>query len=236
MGKNVNRRNWAVIGWQKMFLFLVVFSMPIFVSGQTINQVDDQGRKQGYWEKKGENGKVKYKGQFENDVPIGEFTYYDEKGVLASKMEFISSDSARATHFHSNGTKSGEGLYVNKKKEGKWQLYDSKGVLASEQVYHEGLKHGEQVIYNLDGSISRQTYFVNDVENGYRKTYDSQGVLLTEGEIKDGNMEGMQIWYRNGIINIKGAYKHAVPDGEWVYYDADGKPYRTENYELGIKK
>lgn len=49
-------------------------------------------------------------------------------------------------------------------------------------------------------------------------------------------MDGVQIWYRNGVINIKGAYKHAVQDGDWIFYDADGQPNKTEHYDLGIKK
>jgi len=219
-----------------------IFTFSIFLfflfTGNALlaqNKVDDQGRKQGAWEKKEKNGKTKYKGQFKDDIPYGKFKYYDEKGILETVMDFQSADTALATHYHNNGKKAAYGYYVNQKKEGKWRFYDKKGVLANEQVYSEGKKNGELKVYNLNGSISRETFFIDDIENGYRKTYDSEGVLLTEGEIKDGQPDGMQIWYRSGNIIIKGAYKHSVPDGEWVYYDADGKPYRTELYDLGVK-
>ena len=214
-----------------IFLFFVFTGNALLAQ----NKVDDQGQKQGYWEKRQENGKVKYKGQFNDNIPYGKFKYYDEKGVLETTMEFISEDTALATHFHNNGKKAAYGYYVNQQKEGKWRFYDKKGVLANEQEYHEGKKNGPLKVYNLNGTISRETFFVDDIENGYRKTYDSEGKLLTEGEIKDGQPDGMQIWYRSGTINIKGAYKHSVPDGEWIYYDADGKPYRTELYDLGVK-
>jgi len=219
-----------------------IYSISIFLfflfTGSTLiaqNKVDDQGKKQGYWEKKGDNGKTRYKGQFKDDIPFGKFKYYDEKGVLETVMAFNNTDTTLATHYHDNGKKAAYGYYVNKQKEGKWRFYDKKGVLANSQEYHTGKKNGALIVYNLNGTISRESYFVEDRENGYRKTYDSEGVLLTEGEISDGQPDGMQIWYRNGKINIKGAYKHSVPDGEWVYYDAEGKPYRNENYELGSK-
>ena len=214
-----------------LFLFFLFTGSVLFAQ----NKVDEQGRKQGVWEKNRENGKVKYRGQFKDDIPYGKFKYYDEKGVLETVMEFKNADTTLATHYHNNGKKAAYGYYVHHKKEGKWRFYDKKGVLANEQVYKKGKKYGELKVYNLNGTISRETFFVDDIENGYRKTYDSEGVLLTEGEVKDGEPNGMQIWYRSGKINIKGAYKHSVPDGEWVYYDANGKPYRTELYDLGVK-
>ena len=216
--------------WMTFLLFT-----GISANAQTKNEMDANGLKQGYWEKKGENGKVKYKGQFKDDVPYGKFKYFDEAGVLSTVLEYSSADTAIGTHFYDNGQKSAYGFYVNQLKEGKWRFYDKNGVLASVVEYQKGVKNGTYLVYNLNGSISRESTYVNDIENGYRKTYDNQGKILTEGQIKDGQMEGMQIWYRSGVINIKGAYKHAVPEGEWIYYDADGKPYRTEHYEFGIK-
>lgn len=218
-----------------LFFLFTFFTGNVAIS-QVKNQTDDQGQKQGVWEKKYDNGKFRYKGQFKDNIPFGKFKYYNEKGVLETILEYQSADTVLATHYHDNGKKSGFGYYVNKQKEGKWRFYDKKGVLANTQEFVQGKKEGAQVVFNLNGSVSRESFYVNDVENGYRKTYDNEGKLLTEGEIKDGHYEGVQIWYRSGQINIKGAYKHSVQDGEWVYYDADGKPYRTEKYELGVKK
>jgi antitoxin component YwqK of YwqJK toxin-antitoxin module len=210
------------------------------VIGQTLlaqadNKTDANGLKQGYWVKKQSNGKVKYRGQFKDDIPYGKFKYYSTKGELASVLEYQTTDSVLATHFHPNGKKSAYGFYVNQKKEGVWRFYDRKGIISSKTTFVNGLKNGEMVVYNLNGSISRETTFTDDVENGYRKTFDSDGNLLTEGAIKDGQMDGLQIIYRNGKINVKGAYKHAVRQGDWEYYDEEGKLYNKEHYELGVK-
>ena len=210
--------------------------MSIQSFGQSENQTDANGRKQGYWVKKHANGNTKYKGQFKDDLPYGKFKYFDPDGTIITILEYTSPDSAIATHFHSNSKKAAFGYYVNKQKEGVWRFYDRTGVLASKETYNVGKKNGEYIVYNLDGSISRSTSFVNGIEEGYRKTYNNVGDLLTEGYIKDGEMDGLQKIYRAGIINIQGSYKHAVKDGEWIYYDEDGEPYRKEYYELGIKK
>ena len=215
------------------FISMMMFVNQAFT--QADNVTDENGLKQGYWVKKEKNGKVKYRGQFKDDVPYGKFKYYNSTGAIVSVLEYQSPDSVLATHSHPNGKKSGYGYYVNQKKEGVWRFYDREGILSSKVTYANNIKNGVYVVYNLNGSISRETVFINDVENGYRKTYDSTGELLTEGEILDGEKDGMQVIYRSGIINIKGAYKHAVRQGDWFFYDQDGKQYKMEHYELGIK-
>lgn len=218
------------------FLVLLFLFSGASLLAQDKNKTDNQGRKQGYWEKVDKNGKLKYKGQFENDVPYGKFKYYDSDGAITLILEFISADTAIATHYHSNSKKAAYGYYVHQKKEGVWRFYDKKGVLASSEEFKNGVKHGKYTVYNLNGTVSRETYYVDGMENGYRKTFDANGKILTEGNIKDGQMDGEQITYRAGVINIRGSYKHAVRDGQWTYYDADGKVYKVELYELGIKK
>lgn len=217
----------------------LVFTMVVIANvtiGQETNKTDGNGWKQGYWEKKRNNGSTKYKGQFKDDKPYGKFKYYDKDGTIITVLEYSSPDTAIATHYHSSGKKAAHGYYIRQKKEGVWRFYDAKGVLSSKETFVDGVKEGEYIVYNLNGSISRESFFVNDVENGYRKTYDSEGKLLTEGNIVDGQMDGLQKIYRDGLLNVQGSYKHAVRDGKWLYYDTDGKLYKTEIYELGIKK
>mgnify|MGYP003309605133 CR=1 FL=1 len=50
----------------------------------SINEVDKKGRKQGEWIKKYDNGVVIYKGEFKDDMPIGEFRRFYETGTLHS--------------------------------------------------------------------------------------------------------------------------------------------------------
>jgi len=220
----------------KIGLVIVFMMTSISVQLNAQNKTDDQGRKQGVWEKKKSDGRLHYRGQFKDDIPYGKFKYYDKTGFIKTLLEYQTPDSVIATHYHGNGKKSAYGYYVNQKKEGVWRFYDRKGVKSSEQIYVNGLKNGKQTIYNLNGSVSRVTFYKNDVENGYRKTFNTDGELLSEGEIRDGHMDGMQKIYRAGKINIEGAYKHSVRDGEWKYYDEKGELYKTEVYELGIKK
>ena len=216
----------------KLLIAIVILLSPVILLAQ--NKTDENGLKQGYCEKKNKTSVI-YKGQFKDGKPYGEFKYY-ERGSIVTVLKYSSTDTALATHYHTNSNKAAVGYYVAKQKEGIWYFYDRSGVLASKENFTQGIKNGEYIIYNLNGTISRETEFVNGVENGYRKTYDSDHKILTEGFIKDGKMDGVQKIYRGGTISVMGSYKHAVRDGEWIYYDENGNEYKKDYYELGIKK
>ena len=50
-------------------LILLLSCVPFFSFSQSINKVDAAGKKQGVWQKTYESGKLRYKGQFNNDIP-----------------------------------------------------------------------------------------------------------------------------------------------------------------------
>ena len=66
--------------------FIVILIIPFISIGQTINIIDDQGKKQGSWYKYYNNGNIKYKGQFKDDVPQGLFFYYYNSGELRTSL------------------------------------------------------------------------------------------------------------------------------------------------------
>ncbi len=64
---------------------LTIFSLSILTAQNT---VDENGKKQGEWEKKYPNGKIRYKGQFKDDLEVGTFDFFDKRGKWVSKREF----------------------------------------------------------------------------------------------------------------------------------------------------
>ena len=68
-------------------LFLLAFSFS--VNAQDINLLNSNGKKQGVWKKTYENGKIRYTGTFNNDVPVGIFYYYYKSGELQLEKEFF---------------------------------------------------------------------------------------------------------------------------------------------------
>lgn len=218
-----------------IYVFGVIIAVlcPSISIAQGLNYTDANGLKQGVWKAKLTTGGGKYKGQFKDDIPFGTFKYYDKRGAIISSLKYISNDSAVISYFHSNDRVSAKGSYVDQFRHGVWEFYDQGGILKSRKNYIYGTENGIYIVYNKNGTRSRETSYVDGIENGYRKTYNIQGEILTEGDIVDGHMNGRQIIYSAGKISVQGAYKHAVKDGEWTYYDKKGDIYKKEVYLLG---
>ena len=80
-------------------LLLCFLLVPFVLIGQTINKVDEYGKKQGLWLKKHKNGNLRYKGEFKDDKPQGLFFHYYKSGELQVEKEYFHNGKAVATHF-----------------------------------------------------------------------------------------------------------------------------------------
>ena len=217
-------------------LFLSLITIPVQLVAQ-LNQVDDQGLKQGKWEKRYSNGNVKYKGTFKDDKPVGEFIYYDYKLNMVAKVNHLGNDSASAILYHNNKQVEGEGMYYKQEKTGFWKFYDNTGAISAVESFKNGVKNGPSKTYFLNGQVSRETMYLNGFETGYRVDYYEDGTKRFEGRVIDGVFEGeITFYYSNGKPKMSGVYSNAVRDGIWTYYDENGLPTRYEHYEKGELK
>jgi antitoxin component YwqK of YwqJK toxin-antitoxin module len=218
-------------------LFSVFLSFSLFAQGD-INKIDANGLKQGTWEKKFENGQVRYRGQFVDDKPVGTFFYYYEEGGKSYEVAYESeSDVSHAKFFHKNGVVMSEGDYFKRQKQGVWKFYDGKTVLSMVETYEAGILNGTQIVYYLNGKPSSKTPYVNGLKNGPFVEYFSNGKIKTEGTFLDDNYDQeFKQYYSDGTIYAEGQYRAAVKDGQWVYYAEDGQIMVQELWEHGKMK
>ena len=87
------------------FLLLLNFLTISILFAQPVNKTDSLGRKQGAWKKyKGDT--LIYQGQFRNDIPFGDFSYYFADGKVKSKVKYSENGLiANTVVYHSNGKK-----------------------------------------------------------------------------------------------------------------------------------
>jgi antitoxin component YwqK of YwqJK toxin-antitoxin module len=199
------------------------------------NQVDEKGRKQGFWRQMDEQGRIRYEGQFKDDVPYGEFKYFYDDGNLKA-LSVISDQGARSytKTYHRNGRLMSEGLYVDQLKDSVWKYLDARGNLLTTETYEAGLKHGESKTYEPDGRVSEIVNYVNDEKDGTWKQFFRNGNLKLHAHYKKGLLHGeAQYYFLNGNVSSNGAYNNGVKDGEWNYYDEKGAPTRTETWKDG---
>ena len=126
---------------RKLLLYLLL--VPSIALSQTINQVDENGKKQGIWSKNHKNGKLRYKGEFKDDKAQGLFFFYYTSGELHVEKEFFHNGEAAATHFfYKDGTLQSSGLYVGELKDSTWNYYSSDSILVMSEQYQKGKLNG----------------------------------------------------------------------------------------------
>jgi antitoxin component YwqK of YwqJK toxin-antitoxin module len=218
--------------------FLVACISVFSQNGQLLNQTDKEGRKQGQWIKKYQNGNVMYDGFFSNDKPAGEFKRYYDDSTLKSVLVFSKNGTeAKAILYYSDGLVTSAGKYVNQLKEGKWQFFSSstKGLLVSEVEYSGDKKNGLTVKYYPDSTIAEKIHYVNDLRHGEYLKFYPDGTLTLKTIYWNGKLNGkFEAFFENGKPEFLGHYKNDLREGIWIIYRKDGSQRFKTEYTLGI--
>jgi antitoxin component YwqK of YwqJK toxin-antitoxin module len=128
-----------------------------------INQLNNNGLMEGYWE-----------------------TYYSNK-VLSSKGVYINGEKdGMWISYHPNGNFFNKGNYVNGLKEGIWESYDGNGKLKVKGLYKKGKKEGIWEKYRINNKLQFKGNYTNDKREGIWEYYGYDGELESRVEFKEG--------------------------------------------------
>jgi antitoxin component YwqK of YwqJK toxin-antitoxin module len=204
-------------------------------TGKALNRLDKFGHKQGLWEQKWPNGKIRYKGHFKDDKPVGVFKYfYDNDSLRILSVYAENGKVARVHEYYFTGVKASEGKYVDQQKDSVWKTYDDRQSLRSKDQYDKGKKEGKSVMFYPDGNVLETKMWHNDKENGKWQQFFEDGTLKMEGNFVDGKMEGPASFYNDeGKLEIKGSYHNDVKDGKWIYFNDNGVAKDSLVYKNG---
>src|ERR1041384_1315591 len=97
-----------------MHRIFIVYLLIYMTSDLTGQSVDASGKKQGYWKKTDEKGRLIYEGEFKDDKPVGNFKYYYPNDSVKAIMSFRPDGSSFAKMFHPNGKRMAQGKYSGK--------------------------------------------------------------------------------------------------------------------------
>jgi antitoxin component YwqK of YwqJK toxin-antitoxin module len=203
------------------------------------NLVDENGLKQGKWEKKYKWGTVRYTGQFEDDKEIGLFKFYDGNGNLVSTREYITpGGKSKCIMFNYDQEIHAKGLLNGKNKTGDWYYFANDGRdTIGKETYIDGALDGIQYTYFEEGGITEVVNYVKGVKHGEWIEYYPNGQVNTKAKYVDGKLQGEIIYYHsNGKIRKKGQYTKGIRRGVWTTFDASGKPIRETDYDKPRKK
>lgn len=215
-------------------LLLLLLLGFVSLTAVSQNNKDKNGLKQGLWKVYYPNKSLKYKGQFVNDKPVGEFVYYYETGEIMSIIKH-SKNVARAKVYYITGDIKARGKYIAGEKDSTWHYFGANGVVRAEEFYKNGSKEGDWKVFYDDGTVAEFKEYTNGQANGSWNTYYANGKKKMEAKTVNDALEGKAVYYDyNGKLKIIANYKHDVKHGKWYYYKNDGKTLeKTEAYKNG---
>jgi antitoxin component YwqK of YwqJK toxin-antitoxin module len=217
---------------QPMKKSALIFLLFLLGSTQLFSQNMDE--KNGPWRSTYPDGSVKSTGQFDHNIPYGEFIHYYKSGIKQSVTVFENQGiQARNSTWYESGNLMAEGKYINKQKDSTWSYYgDSIDQLIAVEQYSMGKLEGRSITYYPGTTQAAEVIlYHNGIKQGDLRKYFPDGQVMTEGTYLNGKLEGFfTLYYPDGSTQLRGGYKNGEQSGEWKYYSLTGKEITYEEF------
>ena len=212
------------------------------------NKKDEQGRKQGYWERRYSNGKPAYQVTFKDDKPVGKMTRYYFNGNKKVIVNYDENQYGDAQLFDEKGKLTAKGFYNGTVKDSLWQFFSPEGALYTKEFYREGKKNGITTHYYKKGNIAEEIEWKEDVRDGVWRKYHENGQLKMTSGYKEGKIEGPYVvYFEDGKIEVQGQFKNGLEEGTWIVFTTletvaykieykEGKTLNTEFFDEKQRK
>jgi len=178
---------------------IISYQADIVYNNDTINKIDENNLKQGFWiffgrDKKLANYKADQKveeGSFRDNRKMGIWKKYFSNGKLQNEITYQNSrPNGYAKIYYDNGQLKEEGLWKGNKWIGEYKLYHENG-----NLYHEfdfnpmGKREGVQKYYHENGEVMIEGEWAMGKESGYLKEYYEDGTLKSEKNFANGTLD-----------------------------------------------
>jgi antitoxin component YwqK of YwqJK toxin-antitoxin module len=207
-----------------IILTALFISNNSIIAQEKINQLDNNGKRTGAWEKYYNNKRIRYTGQFEAGKEIGVFKFYsalNSDHPIAIKTFDKSSSIAEVKFYTEVGILESSGHMDDKKRVGKWLYYHEDGeTIMSEENYVDGKLNGEAKTFYKSGEITEILYYSKGKLHGNAKRYDIKGALVSDLTYENGKLHGLAKYFNiDGELMYTGNYENDVKTGKWEYYE-----------------
>ena len=218
-------------------MILSVVSSMAQANADTLNRTDAKGKKIGWWKTYYPGNKIKSIGYYKNDLPIGLFRHYYEKGGLRAEMTWLPDGiTCDAVIYSEEGKKYASGRYVNKKKHGLWTYFFESGIVGSIEEYDKGKPIGTWKYYYPDGKkILDETSYANGLRQGaWKQFYESGTVKMSATYQRDTLMGRCTYFYPSGKTELTGEFStKGLKQGIWFRYNERGEILEKIEYRNG---
>ena len=194
-----------------------------------------------------DGGIIKEKdGDYLDNKKHNKWTYWSENGQKTEEINYDSSGVHDGAHikwfdekndqhkkFHVN--------YKNGEKNGSWHYWYTNGIDSVQSHYEDGKKNGHWVWWRKNGLKDKEGDYKNEEKHGIWTAWnDSSGTAyheLHKETFVDGKIDGQVTkWYKEGKLDRQGIMRGNEKEGEWTYWERDGKRWLKFNYGDGLER
>lgn len=180
-----------------LIALLLLLAGPAFALAQdTLNVVDEMGRKQGYWKvlapkaekPEYEDGQLIEEGRYTNSKRIGLWRRYWPNGKVMSEINYqMGRPKGDYKTFYPTGKVEEQGTWDLDRNTGVFKRWHPNGQLAQDFIFNQyGIRDGEQKYYHENGQLAVQVSVEEGKEDGALKRFDSNGQLTQSAQFNDG--------------------------------------------------
>ncbi len=173
----------------------------------TLNRLDDQGRKQGYWKviaprpdkPNYPDGQLIEEGRYEKGKRLGTWKRYWPTGKVMSEVTYrFGVPRGDYRTYYPNGKPEEEGTWDLDRNTGNFKRYHPNGKPAQEFIFDQyGMRNGTQKYYHENGRLAVEVPIVNGRESGTMKRWFENGELEQVAVFNNGEIdEAKSTWYK----------------------------------------
>ncbi|MDR1974015.1 MAG: hypothetical protein LBQ31_04990 [Bacteroidales bacterium] len=215
--------------FKKVFLVVTVLVLGVYVSSAQ-NILDKKGRKQGHWKTSDTSRVLNYEGTFKDDMPVGDFTYYDKRGrIKAEAFYFRGGYASFNTIFDDSGRIQMTGYYLDKQKDSVWKYYHNGKTVIKEEHYKKGLLDGMTLLFDYGGVLLESQQWFRGLRNGPWWSRQEKGFQSVTYHLNKSTGPYMAL-YPDSSLYITGQYEDGLKEGDWKFYLKSGSLYKIDEY------
>jgi len=170
------------------------------IDGDTINRIDDNNMKQGFWKI---FGRMKKLPDYQPDQVVEQGKYKDSR------------KQGLWTMFFPNGKTKSEISYVNSRPNGAYKTYYENGQVEEEGSWKNNRNTQDFKRYYDNGQVSQQFVFNQTGKRDGKQTYFYEnGQVMIDADIKEGKEEHVKEYYEDGSLKADKAYVDGKLDTE----------------------
>lgn len=174
---------------------LILFSEAIVAQNDTINKLNENNEKHGYWIIYNEANQKTDEGRFVNGQKQGLWKGYYDDGKIKHELTFKDNKAdGYAKFYYPTGIISEEGIWKGNKWVGQYKYFHPNGNVSYDWSYSEqGKRTGVQKYYHENGKIMIEGDWKDGKESGILKEYDENGKLVAEKNFADGKLDASSV-------------------------------------------